>query len=80
MDMVNFVQQEQLFKILHALLLNGETRESTMEFIAAVVNRNQKRSQLQVSVMKILIYVLDMLLLYMLQQSQGRYQPEFYFS
>nr|XP_032817894.1 ubiquitin conjugation factor E4 B isoform X1 [Petromyzon marinus] len=35
------------FKVLHSMLLNGGTREATLAYMAAVVNRNGKKSQLQ---------------------------------
>ncbi|KAJ8016600.1 hypothetical protein DPEC_G00008920 [Dallia pectoralis] len=36
-----------LFKILHNILLNGETREVALNYMAAVVNRNVKKAQMQ---------------------------------
>nr|XP_015192687.1 PREDICTED: ubiquitin conjugation factor E4 B isoform X1 [Lepisosteus oculatus] len=36
-----------LFKILHNILLNGETREAALNYMAAVVNRNVKKAQMQ---------------------------------
>ncbi|XP_038629728.1 ubiquitin conjugation factor E4 B isoform X4 [Scyliorhinus canicula] len=36
-----------LFKVLHNILLNGETRESALNYMAAVVNRNMKKAQMQ---------------------------------
>ncbi|KAM9445878.1 ubiquitin conjugation factor E4 B isoform 3-T3 [Clarias gariepinus] len=36
-----------LFKILHNILLNGETREAALSYMAAVVNRNVKKAQMQ---------------------------------
>ena len=36
------------FKVVHTLLVNAETRDATMSFIAEVLERNAKRSQLQV--------------------------------
>lgn len=36
-----------LFKILHNVLLNGETREAALNYMSAVVNRNVKKAQLQ---------------------------------
>ncbi|XP_026872131.1 ubiquitin conjugation factor E4 B isoform X3 [Electrophorus electricus] len=36
-----------LFKVLHNLLLNGETREAALSYMAAVVNRNVKKAQMQ---------------------------------
>ncbi|XP_051961213.1 ubiquitin conjugation factor E4 B isoform X2 [Xyrauchen texanus] len=36
-----------LFKILHNILLNGETRESALSYMAALVNRNVKKAQMQ---------------------------------
>lgn len=36
-----------LFKILHNILLNGETREAALNYMAAVVNRNIKKAQMQ---------------------------------
>ncbi|KPP72644.1 ubiquitin conjugation factor E4 B-like, partial [Scleropages formosus] len=36
-----------LFKILHSVLLNGETREAALNYMAAVVNRNVRKAQMQ---------------------------------
>ncbi|XP_066546655.1 ubiquitin conjugation factor E4 B isoform X2 [Amia ocellicauda] len=36
-----------LFKILHNILLNGETREAALNYMAAMVNRNVKKTQMQ---------------------------------
>lgn len=44
----HFFQQE-LFKILHSILLNGETREAALSYMASVVNANMKKAQMQVS-------------------------------
>lgn len=40
--------QSELFKIVHAILVNSETRDAAIGFIAAVISRNVKRSQIQV--------------------------------
>ena len=40
--------QEELFKIMHTILVNGETRDAAMSYLMAGVQRNQKRSQIQV--------------------------------
>ncbi|XP_016112526.1 ubiquitin conjugation factor E4 B-like isoform X3 [Sinocyclocheilus grahami] len=37
----------ELFKILHNILLNGETREAALSYMAALVNRNVKKAQMQ---------------------------------
>lgn len=37
----------QQFKILHEMLVNGETRSSALDYIEAVMGRNIKRAQLQ---------------------------------
>lgn len=42
------VFQGDLFKILHNILLNGETREAALSYMAALVNRNVKKAQMQV--------------------------------
>ncbi|XP_044137981.1 ubiquitin conjugation factor E4 B isoform X1 [Bufo gargarizans] len=39
--------RQELFKILHSVLLNGETRESALNYMAAIVNRNMKKAQMQ---------------------------------
>ncbi|XP_055515619.1 ubiquitin conjugation factor E4 B isoform X3 [Leucoraja erinacea] len=39
--------RNDLFKILHNILLNGETRESALNYMAAVINRNMKKAQMQ---------------------------------
>ncbi|XP_056304910.1 ubiquitin conjugation factor E4 B isoform X3 [Danio aesculapii] len=36
-----------LFKMLHNILLNGETREAALSYMAALVNRNVKKAQMQ---------------------------------
>uniref|UniRef100_A0A8C5USW4 Ubiquitin conjugation factor E4 n=1 Tax=Microcebus murinus TaxID=30608 RepID=A0A8C5USW4_MICMU len=40
--------RQELFKILHSILLNGETREAALGYMAAVVNANVKKAQMQV--------------------------------
>uniref|UniRef100_A0A2K6QJE0 Ubiquitin conjugation factor E4 n=1 Tax=Rhinopithecus roxellana TaxID=61622 RepID=A0A2K6QJE0_RHIRO len=40
--------RQELFKILHSILLNGETREAALSYMAAVVNANMKKAQMQV--------------------------------
>uniref|UniRef100_A0A670YBT0 Ubiquitin conjugation factor E4 B n=1 Tax=Pseudonaja textilis TaxID=8673 RepID=A0A670YBT0_PSETE len=39
--------RQELFKILHSILLNGETREAALSYMAAVVNANVKKAQMQ---------------------------------
>uniref|UniRef100_A0A8C3DXC2 Ubiquitin conjugation factor E4 B n=1 Tax=Corvus moneduloides TaxID=1196302 RepID=A0A8C3DXC2_CORMO len=39
--------RQELFKILHSILLNGETREAALGYMAAVVNANLKKAQMQ---------------------------------
>ncbi|KAJ1145164.1 hypothetical protein NDU88_011455 [Pleurodeles waltl] len=39
--------RQELFKILHCILLNSETREAALSYMAAVVNSNLKKSQMQ---------------------------------
>ncbi|XP_010721047.2 ubiquitin conjugation factor E4 B isoform X1 [Meleagris gallopavo] len=39
--------RQELFKILHSILLNGETREAALSYMAAVVNTNMKKAQMQ---------------------------------
>ncbi len=39
--------QGELFKIIHALLVNGETRDAALNFLGACIERNSKRAQLQ---------------------------------
>lgn len=41
--------QQELFKILHSILLNGDTREAALGYMAAVVNANMKKAQMQVN-------------------------------
>lgn len=41
--------QQELFKILHSVLLNGDTREAALSYMAAVVNANMKKAQMQVN-------------------------------
>ena len=42
------IARGELYKIVHNLLVNAATREAAMDFVAACVDRNNKRSQLQV--------------------------------
>ncbi|XP_075046360.1 ubiquitin conjugation factor E4 B isoform X2 [Mixophyes fleayi] len=39
--------RQELFKILHSILLNGETRESALNYMAALVTGNMKKAQMQ---------------------------------
>lgn len=39
--------RQELFKILHSILLNGETREPALSYMASVVTSNMKKAQLQ---------------------------------
>ncbi|KAM5140687.1 ubiquitin conjugation factor E4 B isoform 1-T1 [Mantella aurantiaca] len=39
--------RQELFKILHSILLNGETREAALGYMAAIVTSNMKKAQLQ---------------------------------
>ncbi|KAG8568373.1 hypothetical protein GDO81_013972 [Engystomops pustulosus] len=39
--------RQELFKILHSVLLNGETREFALNYMAAIVNGNIKKAQMQ---------------------------------
>lgn len=48
MRLVIFFQGD-LFKVLHNILLNGETRELALNYMAALVNYNVKKAQMQVS-------------------------------
>ncbi|ELT92164.1 hypothetical protein CAPTEDRAFT_182882 [Capitella teleta] len=39
--------RSELFKLMHVLLVNGESRDAALNYISAVIARNVKRSQLQ---------------------------------
>ncbi|KAI0243357.1 Ubiquitin conjugation factor E4 B [Lamellibrachia satsuma] len=39
--------REELFKIMHTILVNSETRDAAMSYLMAGVQRNHKRSQIQ---------------------------------
>ncbi|XP_053378562.1 ubiquitin conjugation factor E4 B-like [Mercenaria mercenaria] len=41
--------REELYKILHCVLVNGETREAAMTYIATALDRNSKKSQIVVN-------------------------------
>lgn len=43
--------------MLHNILLNGETRESALNYMAALVNYNVKKAQMQVSSNVLFIYL-----------------------
>lgn len=47
-----------MFKVLHNILLNSETRELALNYMAALVNYNVKKAQMQVK-----LYVLQSALL-----------------
>lgn len=58
--------QGDLFKILHNILLNGETREAALSYMAALVNRNVKKAQMQVCLLKYVLlsfYLMEVLML-----------------
>lgn len=55
--LIIFFFQGDLFKVLHNILLNGETRESALNYMAALVNYNVKKAQMQVSTLKSFIWV-----------------------
>ena len=40
--------QEELYKIIHGVLVNSETREAAMHYIATALNKNIRKSQIQV--------------------------------
>lgn len=40
--------REELYKVVHGLLVNSETREAAMHYIATALNRNVRKSQIQV--------------------------------
>lgn len=39
----------ELFKILHTILVNGQSRDLALSYIAKALERNAKKSQIQVS-------------------------------
>ncbi|XP_075459669.1 ubiquitin conjugation factor E4 B isoform X4 [Ascaphus truei] len=39
--------RQELFKILHSILLNGETREAALNYMAVLVTSNMKKAQIQ---------------------------------
>ena len=43
-----FLFQSQMFTIVHNLLVNSDTRDTTLNYISQVIERNSKRSQIQV--------------------------------
>ncbi len=45
----HLIPQEELYKIVHVLLVNSETREAAMTYIATCLERNNKKSQFQVT-------------------------------
>ncbi|NXU73832.1 UBE4B factor, partial [Oreotrochilus melanogaster] len=49
--------RQELFKILHSILLNGETREAALSYMAAVVNANMKKAQMQVNKGEALLFI-----------------------
>lgn len=48
------LNQGDMFKVLHNILLNSETRELALNYMAALVNYNVKKAQMQVK-----LYVLQ---------------------
>uniref|UniRef100_A0A667X222 Ubiquitin conjugation factor E4 B n=1 Tax=Myripristis murdjan TaxID=586833 RepID=A0A667X222_9TELE len=43
----HYLESGDLFKVLHNILLNGETRELALNYMAALVNCNVKKAQMQ---------------------------------
>ncbi|XP_002737351.1 ubiquitin conjugation factor E4 B [Saccoglossus kowalevskii] len=39
--------RNELFKVLHCILVNSETREAGLDYIANVINKNHKKAQMQ---------------------------------
>lgn len=52
---INYFQGD-LFKVLHNILLNGETRDLALNYMAALVNYNVKKSQMQVGVILLVLF------------------------
>ena len=46
--MLLFCFQNELYKITHNILVNSESRDATLSFIATALDRNSKKSQIQV--------------------------------
>lgn len=53
--------QGDMFKILHNILLNGETRELALNYMAALVNNNVKKAQMQVFIPTLSFYIFQSL-------------------
>lgn len=52
--------QNELYKILHNILVNSESRDAALSFIATALEKNSKKSQIQVgfvSFLTMLIYM-----------------------
>ena len=45
---ISYCLQEELYKVLHGILVNSGTREAAMHYIATALNRNARKSQIQV--------------------------------
>lgn len=42
-------KQAEIFKIIHSMLVSSESRDACLKFMATVLQRNQRKAQLQVS-------------------------------
>lgn len=42
--------RSELFKIMHNILVNGQSRDLALSYIATALERNAKKSQIQVSI------------------------------
>uniref|UniRef100_A0A8C4QCV9 Ubiquitin conjugation factor E4 B n=1 Tax=Eptatretus burgeri TaxID=7764 RepID=A0A8C4QCV9_EPTBU len=64
------------FKILHCMLLNGATREAALDYMAAIINRNIKKAQLQSDDRLVATDAFMLNFLWVLQQLSAKIRPE----
>jgi len=41
--------QNELYKVLHNILVNGDSRDAALTFISTALQRNSKKAQIQVN-------------------------------
>ena len=73
--------QSELFKIVYNNLLNQESREACLQYLANILNRNNKKSQLQVYKVKLKFYQcnnqnLSVVALLLFVNNWMRYNPQ----
>uniref|UniRef100_UPI00358F3E4E ubiquitin conjugation factor E4 B isoform X3 n=1 Tax=Myxine glutinosa TaxID=7769 RepID=UPI00358F3E4E len=70
------IARTEQFKILHCMLVNGATREAALDYMAAIINRNIKKAQLQSDDRLVATDAFMLNFLWVLQQLSTKIKPE----